>query len=385
MTLCTVVRSMVSRTVGRRGRVTRLLKNPDQPVQQANLWGITISSHVSKLEPTAFYAVATGVYERALGGPCLVGRMRGISLQEVVRTVHMKLDLARLQHRIVDGLITDLAKFFDMIAQDIHPIVGARLGLGEGDHLATRTEGFCYTLPVGPSQSHTLTQLLGTPQGTIHGLHAGATAALPFLRFMDIAHRSSAVEPFRFPGLMWGDDTIVRLEWGDSRPIQGVLLDKWIYYQGIMRVDLPDRKIQHGWTSDPRPQRSPTPAAVARHLGRTWVTSTPDQRREALAEAPEIQRSGVLRYMGTDIYLQGAPTAPRNLPEVRAALWKQLRPQRLSPDAAMMVLMAKLPSKLLPSASVYRPTAKVHAANDALMIRAYKHVTGISSHAHTDA
>ena len=88
--------------------------------------------------------------------------------------------------------------------------------------------------------------------------------------------------------------------------------------------------------------------------------------------------------MGTDIYLQGAPIAPRNLPEIRAAVWKQLRPQRLSPDAAMMVLMAKLPSKLLSLASVYRPTARVHTANDALMFRAYKHVTGISRHAHTD-
>ena len=28
--------------------------------------------------------------------------MRGVSLLEVVRTVHMKLDLARLQHRVVD-------------------------------------------------------------------------------------------------------------------------------------------------------------------------------------------------------------------------------------------------------------------------------------------
>ena len=385
-TLCTVVRSPpVSRTVGRRGRVTLLLKNPDQPPQEANLRGITISSHVSKLEPTAFYAVATAVYERALGGPCLVGGMRGISLQEVVRTVHMKLDLARLQNRIVDVLITDLAKFFDAIAQDIHPIVGARVGLGEADHLATHTEGFSYTLPLGPWQSHTLTQLLGTPQDTVQGVHAGATAALPFLRYMDIAYRSSAVEPFRFLGLMWVDDTIVLLERGDSHPIQGVLLDQRVYYQGILRVDVPDRKIQHGSTSDPRPLRSPTPAAVARHLGRAWVTSTPDQRREALARAPEIQPSRVLRYMGTDIYLQGAPTAPRNLPEVRAELWTQLRPQRLSPDAAMMVLMTKLPSKLLPLASVYRPTAKVHAANDALMVRAYKHVTGISRHAHTDA
>ena len=89
--------------------------------------------------------------------------------------------------------------------------------------------------------------------------------------------------------------------------------------------------------------------------------------------------------MGTDNYLHGTPTPPHNLSEVRAAVWKQLRTQRLSPDAAMMVLMAKLPSKPLPVASVYRPTAQVHAANDALMVRGYKHMTGTSCHTHTDA
>ena len=92
-------------------------------------------------------------------------------------------------------------------------------------------------------------------------------------------------------------------------------------------------------------------------MGRARITDSPEQQEEALAEAPEIQPSRVLRYMGTDVYLLGTPTAPRNLPGVRAAVWKQLRPQRLSRDAAMMVLMAKLPSKLLPVASVYRPTA----------------------------
>ena len=76
-TLCAVVRSP---PVSRRGRVTLFLKTPDQPVQEANLRGITISSHVSKLEPTAFYAVATAIYERAPGGPCLVGGIRGVSL-----------------------------------------------------------------------------------------------------------------------------------------------------------------------------------------------------------------------------------------------------------------------------------------------------------------
>ena len=303
----------------------------------------------------------------------------------MVRTVHMKLDLARLQHRVVDVPITDVAKFFDVIAQDVHPIVGARVGLGEADHLATHTEGFSYTLPLGPWQSSTLAQLLETPQGTIQGVHAGATAALPFLRFMDIAYRAFAVEPFRFSGFMWVDDTIVLLERGDSRPIQGVLLDQRTYYQGILRADVPSRKIQHGSTSDPQPLRSPPSAAVARHVGRAWVTDTPGQREEALTGAPDIQPSRVLRYMGADIYLQGTPMAPRNLLENRAAVWKQLRPQRLSSDAAMMVLMAKLPSKLLSLASVYRPTAQVHATNNALMIRAYKHITGISRHTHTEA
>ena len=226
-----------------------------------------------------------------------------MSLKEVVRTVHMKLDLAKLQHRVVDVLITDRTKFFDVIAQDVHPIMGARVGLGEADHLATHTERFSYTLPLGPWQLSTLTQLLGTPQGTIQGVHAGATAALPFLRFMDIAYRAFAVEPFRFPGLMWMDDTIVLLERGDARPIQGALLDQRTYYHGIMRVDVPDHKTQHGSTSHPQPLRSPTPTAVARHVGCAWVTDSPEQREEALAGAPETQPSRVLRYMGTDIYL----------------------------------------------------------------------------------
>ena len=132
--------------------------------------------------------------------------------------MHMKLDLARLQRRVVGVLITDLAKFFDVIAQVVHSIVGAHVGLGEASHLATHTEGFSYALPLGPWQSSTLAQ------GTIQGVHAGATAALPFLRFMDIAYRAYAVQPFRFPGLMWVDNTIVLLERGDARPIQGVLL-----------------------------------------------------------------------------------------------------------------------------------------------------------------
>ena len=144
-----------------------------------------------------------------------------MSLREVVRT----LDLAMVERRIVDVLITDLAEFFEVIAQDVHPIVGARVGLGDTSHLATHTEGFSYALPLDPWQSVTLAQLLGTPMGTTQGVHAGATAALPFVRFMDIAHRACPVQPLRFPGLMWVYDTIAIVERGDTRPIQGGLLE----------------------------------------------------------------------------------------------------------------------------------------------------------------
>ena len=53
--------------------------------------------------------------------------------------------------------------------------------------------------------------------------------ALPLLRFMDIAYGAFAVMPFRSPGLMWVDDTTAIWSAGDTRPIQGVLLDQRTY------------------------------------------------------------------------------------------------------------------------------------------------------------
>ena len=98
---------LVCRMVGKRGGHATP-QAPGQPVLVANLRGITISSQMSKLEPTPFYALATPIYKGVLWGPCPVGGMQGVSLQEVVRTVHMRLDLARLQCRLVNGLTTDL-------------------------------------------------------------------------------------------------------------------------------------------------------------------------------------------------------------------------------------------------------------------------------------
>ena len=64
-TLCNIMhRAPVCCIVGKRGRVTLLLKHRDWRVQEANLRGSTISPHISRLEPTAFYALATTVGER---------------------------------------------------------------------------------------------------------------------------------------------------------------------------------------------------------------------------------------------------------------------------------------------------------------------------------
>ena len=50
------------------------------------------------------------------------------------------------------------------------------------------------------------------------------------------------------------------------------------------------------------------------------MTDSPEQPEEALASAPEMQPSRVLRYIGTDVYLQVTPTAARNLPDLRLAV-----------------------------------------------------------------
>ena len=111
-------------------------------------------------------------------------------------------------------------------------------------------------------------------------------------------------------------------------------------------MDVPDH-IQHCSTPDPQPLRSPTPEAVALPVGRAWVTDSPEERQETLTGAPAPAPPGPQVY--GDRHLPPRHThGPHNLPEVWAATWKQLRPQRLTSDTAMVVLMAKNPSKRPP-------------------------------------
>ena len=75
---------------------------------------------------------------------------------------------------------------------------------------------------------------------------------------------------------------------------------------------------QHNTTQHNTTQLKTTQHNTTQH-NTTQHNTTQHNTEEALAGAPEIPPSQVLRYMGTNIHLQGTPTAPSNLPEVRAA------------------------------------------------------------------
>ena len=64
---------------GEQARLSQVLLKHSE-VQEANLRGITISSHISKWERTSICSVATAVYERALGGARHIRSMRRVPL-----------------------------------------------------------------------------------------------------------------------------------------------------------------------------------------------------------------------------------------------------------------------------------------------------------------
>ena len=59
---------------------------------------------------------------------------------------------------------------------------------------------------------------------------------------------------------------------------------------------------------------------------------------------------------------------PRIIPAIGAEIWGQMKSQYMAPDVAMMVLKAKVPTKIYAASSVYQPTATVHQASDALLM-----------------
>ena len=70
-----------------------------------------------------------------------------------------------------------------------------------------------------PAAAAQLDQLPGIPQGTTQGAHVGATAAIPFLKYMDMAYRAYLVASMAHPMMMWVADTITILARGEGRLI----------------------------------------------------------------------------------------------------------------------------------------------------------------------
>ena len=185
--LCLVMRDPhVCWHVGKRGRVTLLLKDPSRPVEEANIREITVSPHVPKLEPVAFYS---RVYERALGGPFLVGGHiapqgradgpRGTGHGPPSRTEH------RRPHRRPGQI---LRRHCPRRPPDSGQPRGARYcgspPCPRGGVSVHHAEGYRYTMPLGTLQGRMLQQHLGIPQGMIQGVHVGPTVAVPFVWYM---------------------------------------------------------------------------------------------------------------------------------------------------------------------------------------------------------
>ena len=199
----------------------------------------------------------------------------------------------------------------------------------------------------------------------------GATAALPYVRYMDLAYGVCAFPLMHHPMMMWVDDTITILAKGEDWPIQGALVD-----HGLAHLFLEATTGRFAGQEGPawlnlRPCAHAVPcpgcsgSACGVHLGCGHPRGQ-GASATRLHGAPAVPSPSVRGYRRT-FFLQGKPSAPRNISAVRAEICGQMKPQRLAPDAAMMVLEAKVIPKLFATASVYRPKATIRQANDALL------------------
>ena len=73
-----------------------MVKNPNKAPRIANLRGITIASHLSKVEPLAYFGSkdVPGIMIKAAGGPFLMGGLRGVAISDMVRLALMGLEVA---------------------------------------------------------------------------------------------------------------------------------------------------------------------------------------------------------------------------------------------------------------------------------------------------
>ena len=137
----------------------------------------------------------------------------------------------------------------------------------------------------------------------------GAITAVLFIKYMETTH----------PMMMWVDDTITILARGEDLPTEGVLVDRRTYVQGVLRVSVPDKKVQYSSTGDWRTLLSAAPEVVDVYVGHSWVTNPVALGRTPASPCPP--------FHGTDFYLQERSVTLVNMSTIRWEIWGQMKPQ----------------------------------------------------------
>ena len=139
----------------------------------------------------------------------MLGCMQGVSMVEVVRKVMMAIDIAIITDTVVDIVISDLSQYYDNIPEDAHPEVGEAIALGTKEELqptcqlAWLREGYSAVLPLGEHETLPMPMGKGVLQGSVQGVHAAITAAIPITSLIRDCYGAATAEPMGAPGQMW--------------------------------------------------------------------------------------------------------------------------------------------------------------------------------------
>ena len=108
-----------------------------------------------------------------------------------------------------DMLLLDDEKYFDGLAQDGHPLIGAHIGLGTEPELRNQTEGYEDIIPLGSWESPVVRMGAGVPQGSIQGVEAGNTCAVPYVAALNNHYGPNQLVPLDSIAQRWVDDTFL--------------------------------------------------------------------------------------------------------------------------------------------------------------------------------
>ena len=191
LTLCAVLETtQVKSHIGKEGLLGLLVKNPNKAPTISNLRGITIASHLSKVEPLAYFGAkdVPEIIIKAAGGPFLMGGLKGVAISDMVRLALMGHEVAQMKQHMGPKdkrpagwsiLVMDKEKFHDLLTQDGLPAVGARVGLGTTQELTSYTQGFTTQVQMGAHVTPKMSSQGGTPQGAGQSIRTGNMNTLP--------------------------------------------------------------------------------------------------------------------------------------------------------------------------------------------------------------